>query len=376
MKIAILKETDQFESRIAASPDTVKAYIAAGHSVSIVRNAGTRAYFSDAEFSALGANIIDNNQQAVKDADLVLSINGADISLISHMKSGAGLMGLMNPTDHPEYVQACANAGINAFALEYIPRISRAQSMDVLSSQSNLAGYRSVLEAAGIYGRSLPMMMTAAGTVAPAKIFIMGAGVAGLQAIATARRLGAVTTATDVRPAAKEQVASLGAKFIAVENDEFKQAETAGGYAKQMSAEYLQLQAELTTSHVSKQDIVITTALIPGRPAPLLITKDMLNSMKPGSVLVDLAVERGGNVEGVVAGDIVTTENGVQIIGYLNWPSRMAADSSSLFAKNLKNLLPLLTAEDGSYTPNWEDEIIQGCALTKDGAIIHPRLKE
>ncbi len=246
--------------------------------------------------------------------------------------------------------------------------------MDVLSSQSNLAGYRSVVEAGSIYGRAFPMMMTAAGTVAPAKVFVMGAGVAGLQAIATARRLGAVTTATDVRPAAKEQVASLGAKFIAVENEEFKQAETAGGYAKQMSAEYQQLQAELTASHVAKQDIVITTALIPGRPAPRLISKTMLDNMKPGSVLIDLAVERGGNVEGAVAGEIVTTDNGVQIVGYLNWPSRMAADSSSLFAKNLKNLLPLVTAEDGSYTPDWEDEIIQGCALTKDGAIIHPRL--
>ena len=375
MKIAILRETAQFESRIAASPDTVKAYITAGHSVNIVKSAGKKAYFSDAEFSALGANIIEDNQEAVKDADIVLSVNGADTHLISQMKRGAGLMGLMNPTDHPDYVHACAQAGITAYALEYIPRISRAQSMDVLSSQSNLAGYRSVLEASGIYGRALPMMMTAAGTVAPAKIFIMGAGVAGLQAIATARRLGAVTTATDVRPAAKEQVASLGAKFIAVENEEFKQAETAGGYAKQMSAEYQQLQAELTASHVAKQDIVVTTALIPGRAAPRLITKDMLNSMKPGSVLVDLAIERGGNIEGAVAGEIVTTDNGVQIVGYLNWPSRMAADSSSLFAKNLKNLLPLMTAEDGSYAPDWEDEIIQGCALTKDGAIIHPRLK-
>ena len=374
MRIAILKETIEFESRIAASPDTVKAYIAAGHTVNIVKNAGIKAHFSDSEFSALGANLIDNNQLAVKDADLVLSVNGADTSLIAQMKRGSGLMGLMNPTDHPDYVQACANAGISAYALEYIPRISRAQSMDVLSSQSNLAGYRSVLEGAGIYGRALPMMMTAAGTVAPAKIFIMGAGVAGLQAIATARRLGAVTTATDVRPAAKEQVASLGAKFIAVENEEFKQAETAGGYAKQMSAEYQQLQAELTAKHVAKQDIVITTALIPGRPAPLLITKSMLNSMKPGSVLVDLAIERGGNVEGAMPGEIITTDNGVQIVGYLNWPSRMAADSSSLFAKNLKNLLPLVTAEDGSYAPDWEDEIIQGCALTKDGAIIHPRL--
>ena len=374
LKIAILKETAHLESRIAASPDTVKSYIAAGHTVNIVKNAGAKAHFSDADFSALGANLIEDNQQAVQDADIVLSINGADTSLIAQMKRGAGLVGLMNPTDHPDYIQACANAGITAFALEYIPRISRAQSMDVLSSQSNLAGYRSVLEGASIYGRALPMMMTAAGTIAPAKIFIMGAGVAGLQAIATARRLGAVTTATDVRPAAKEQVASLGAKFIAVENEEFKQAETAGGYAKQMSAEYQELQAELTASHVAKQDIVVTTALIPGRPAPRLITSEMVQSMRAGSVLIDLAIERGGNVEGAVAGEIVTTDNGVKIVGYLNWPSRMAADSSSLFAKNIKNLLPLVTAEDGHYAPDWEDEIIQGCALTKDGAIIHPRL--
>lgn len=374
MNIVILKETADYESRIAASPDTVKAYLAAGHTVSIVKGAGSEANFSDTVFSDLGATLLNDNIQAVQVADLVLSINGADADLIKHMKRGAGLMGLMNPTDQPDYVQACAAAGINAYALEYIPRISRAQSMDVLSSQSNLAGYRSVVEGASIYGRALPMMMTAAGTVAPAKIFVMGAGVAGLQAIATARRLGAVTTATDVRPAAKEQVASLGAKFIAVENDEFKQAETAGGYAKQMSDEYQQLQAELTANHVAKQDIVITTALIPGRPAPLLINKMMLNSMKAGSVLIDLAVERGGNVEGSVAGEIVTTENSVHIVGYLNWPSRMAADSSSLFAKNLKHLLPLVTADDGSYAPDWEDEIIQGCALTREGEIIHPRL--
>jgi len=375
LKIAILKETAALEARIAASPDTVKAYLAAGHSVTITKNAGLAANFADSEFVSLGASVAENNQQTIQDADLVLSINGADAELIRHMRSGTGLMGLMNPTDNPEYVQTCADAGITAFALEYIPRISRAQSMDVLSSQSNLAGYRCVVEGASIYGRALPMMMTAAGTVAPAKIFIMGAGVAGLQAIATARRLGAVTTATDVRPAAKEQVASLGAKFIAVENEEFKQAETAGGYAKQMSAEYQELQAELTASHVAKQDIVITTALIPGRPAPRLITKAMLNSMQAGSVLVDLAVERGGNVEGSVPGEIVTTDNGVKIVGYLNWPSRMAADSSSLFAKNLKSLLPLVTAEDGSYAPNWEDEIIQGCALTKNGEIINTRLK-
>ena len=247
--------------------------------------------------------------------------------------------------------------------------------MDVLSSQSNLSGYRSVVEGASIYGRAMPMMMTAAGTVAPAKCFIMGVGVAGLQAIATARRLGAVTTATDVRPATKEQVASLGAKFIAVENEEFKAAETAGGYAKQMSPEYQKLQAELTASHIAKQDIVITTALIPGRAAPLLVTKAMIETMRPGSVLVDLAAERGGNVEGAKAGKIVTTKNDVKIVGLLNWPSRMASDASNMFARNLKNFLPLVTAEDGSYAPDWDDDIIKGCALTKDGSVVHERLK-
>ena len=281
----------------------------------------------------------------------------------------------MNPTDNPKYAEACAKANVTAFALEYIPRISRAQSMDVLSSQSNLSGYRAVVEGASIYGRAMPMMMTAAGTIAPAKCFIMGVGVAGLQAIATARRLGAVTTATDVRPATKEQVASLGAKFIAVENEEFKEAETAGGYAKQMSPEYQKLQAELTASHIAKQDIVITTALIPGRAAPILVTKSMIANMRPGSVLVDLAAERGGNVEGAVAGKIVETKNGVKIVGLLNWPSRLASDSSAMFAKNLKNFIPLVTAEDGSYAPDWDDEIIQGCALTRDGKVIHERLK-
>ncbi len=375
MKIAVLKESGTHEARVAATPDIVKTYVKDGHDVSISKGAGVQAHFSDANYKDVGAKIATSNEACIKNADLVLSINGGSKALISKMKKGSGLAGLMNPTDHPDYVKACAKAGITALALEYIPRISRAQSMDVLSSQSNLAGYRSMVEAAAIYGRAFPMMMTAAGTIAPAKAFIMGAGVAGLQAIATARRLGAVTTATDVRPAAKEQVASLGAKFIAVENEEFKEAETAGGYAKQMSEEYQKLQAELTAKHIAKQDVVITTALIPGRPAPRLITKAMLETMAPGSVVVDLAVERGGNVEGVKPGEIVETKNGVKIVGYLNWPSRMAADASSLFAKNLKSLLPLLTAEDGAYAPDWDDEIILGCALTRDGEIVNERLK-
>jgi len=263
MKISVLNDTDGVEARVAATPGTVKGYVAAGHDVSLVKGAGALANFSDADYKAAGAKIVSTNAAAAKSADLVLSITGRDAKFVANLKKGAGITGLMNPTDNPKYAQACAKAGVTAFALEYIPRISRAQSMDILSSQSNLAGYRAVVEAGSVYGRAFPMMMTAAGTIAPAKVFIMGAGVAGLQAIATARRLGAVTTATDVRPAAKEQVASLGAKFIAVENEEFKAAETAGGYAKQMSPEYQKLQAELTANHIAKQDIVVTTALIP-----------------------------------------------------------------------------------------------------------------
>jgi len=380
LNITILNDTDyafgdNAEARVGATPDIVKSYVAAGHKVIVVKNAGKYANHYDDDYKAAGASISASNKVASKNADLVLSITGKDAKFVAGLKSGAGITGLMNPTDNPKYAQACAKANVTAFALEYIPRISRAQSMDVLSSQSNLSGYRAVVEGASIYGRAMPMMMTAAGTIAPAKCFIMGVGVAGLQAIATARRLGAVTTATDVRPATKEQVASLGAKFIAVENEEFKEAETAGGYAKQMSPEYQKLQAELTASHIAKQDIVITTALIPGRAAPILVTKSMIANMRPGSVLVDLAAERGGNVEGAVAGKIVETKNGVKIVGLLNWPSRLASDSSAMFAKNLKNFIPLVTAEDGSYEPDWDDEIIQGCALTRDGKVIHERLK-
>lgn len=374
MHIAVIKDAGPAERRVAATPDTVKGFIAAGHKITVTKGAGASADFPDAAYKEAGATIAASNAACVKNADLVFSINGSDAKLVGSLKKGTGITGFMNPTDNPKYAQACAKAGVTAFALDYIPRISRAQAMDVLSSQSNLSGYRSVVEAAGIYGRALPMMMTAAGTIAPAKVFVMGAGVAGLQAIATSRRLGAVTTATDVRPAAKEQVASLGAKFVAVENEEFKAAETSGGYAKEMSPEYQKAQAELTASHVAKQDVVITTALIPGRPAPKLIDKAMIESMKPGSVIVDLAVERGGNVEGSKKGEIVTTKNGVHIVGYLNWPSRMASDASNMFARNLKAFLPLVTSEDGAYAPNWDDEIIKGCALTKDGAVVHERL--
>ena len=374
MRIAVLNDRKPPEARVAATPDTVKAYVADGHAVAVVKGAGLGATFSDADYREAGAEIAATNAAAAKSADLVLSVGAGDARIANAMRKGAGFAGVMSPTDTASTIKAFADAGVLAFALDWIPRISRAQSMDVLSSQSNLAGYRSVVEAAGHYGRAFPMMMTAAGTVAPAKVFVMGAGVAGLQAIATARRLGAVTTATDVRPAAKEQVASLGAKFVAVENEEFKAAETAGGYAKQMSEDYQRQQAELVASHIAKQDIVVTTALIPGRPAPRLVTKSMLDTMRPGSVVVDLAAERGGNVEGVVPGEVTVTKGGVKVDGRLNWPSLMATDASHLFARNIKALLPLLTGEDGSFAPDMDDEIVKGCLLTRDGAVVNERL--
>ncbi len=279
----------------------------------------------------------------------------------------------MDPYGNEAALKPLADAGVSAFAMEFMPRITRAQVMDVLSSQANLAGYRAVVDGAGLYGRALPMMMTAAGTVPAAKIFIMGVGVAGLQAIATARRLGAVVTATDVRPATKEQVESLGAKFLAVEDDEFRQAQTAGGYAKEMSKEYQAKQAELTASHIAKQDIVITTALIPGRPAPKLVSAEMVASMKPGSVLVDLAVERGGNVEGAKLGEVVTTANGVKIAGYANMPGRMAATASSLYAKNLYAFVETMIDKSAkALAVNFDDELVKATLLTRDGAIVHP----
>ena len=374
MRIAVLNDVGGAEARVAATPDTVKAYVADGHAVTVAKGAGSGANFSDTAYKEAGATIAATNAAAVKGADLVLGVTAGDTALAKSMAKGAGLVGVMNPTDNADLLKTYAKAGVSVFALDWVPRISRAQSMDVLSSQSNLAGYRSVIEAAGHFGRAFPMMMTAAGTVAPAKVFVMGAGVAGLQAIATARRLGAVTTATDVRPAAKEQVASLGAKFIAVENEEFKAAETAGGYAKQMSDDYQRQQAELTAAHIAKQDIVVTTALIPGRPAPRLVTKAMLDSMSPGSVVIDLAAERGGNVEGVVPGKVTTTKGGVIIDGRLNWPSLMAGDASNLFARNIKALLPLLIGEDGSFAPDWDDEIVKGAGLLRDGAVVNERL--
>ena len=372
MRIAILKERHAGETRVAATPDTVKKFTAAGHVVAIEKGAGLTASVTDDAFAGAGAEM-GTLAAVLKGADALFSVQMPDDATLAKLAKGTLLVAHLDPHSAGTRAEALAKAGIDALAMEFVPRISRAQAMDALSSQSNLAGYRSIIEAAHIYGRAFPMMMTAAGTVAPAKAFIMGAGVAGLQAIATARRLGAVVSATDVRPASKEQVASLGAKFVAVEDEEFKQAETAGGYAKQMSPDYQAKQAELVAGHIAKQDIVVTTALIPGRPAPKLITKAMVESMKPGSVIIDLAAPNGGNCELTKADEIVTHQ-GVMIAGFSNLPGRLAADSSALYAKNLANLLPLLVGEDGARAPHWDDEIIQGMALTRDGAVVHPTL--
>ncbi len=309
---------------------------------------------------------------AVKDADVVLKVRRPNAIELAQYKPGTIVIAIMDPYGNDTALKAMADAGVTAFAMELMPRITRAQSMDVLSSQANLAGYRAVIDASAEYGRALPMMMTAAGTVPAAKVFVMGVGVAGLQAIATARRLGAVVTATDVRPAVKEQVQSLGAKFIAVEDDEFKQAETAGGYAKEMSKEYQAKQAALVADHIKKQDIVITTALIPGRPAPRLVTKDMVASMRPGSVIIDLAVERGGNVEGAKPGEVAAVD-GVKIVGHLNVAGRLAATASALYAKNLLTFLDLMIDKSTkSLAVPWDDEIVKATVLTRDGAIVHP----
>ncbi|MGO8923519.1 MAG: Re/Si-specific NAD(P)(+) transhydrogenase subunit alpha [Xanthobacteraceae bacterium] len=372
MKVAVIAETDADEPRVAATPETVKKMVALGATVAVQAGAGVKSGILDADYTAAGAAVAADPSS---DADIVVQVRRPEAPELSRLKKGAIVIGMMDPYGHENAVRAMADAGIIAFALELLPRITRAQVMDVLSSQANLAGYRAVIDAAAAFGRALPMMMTAAGTVPATRIFVMGAGVAGLQAIATARRLGAIVTATDVRPAAKEQVESLGAKFIAVEDDEFKAAETAGGYAKEMSKEYQAKQAALVAEHIKKQDIVITTALIPGRPAPRLISKDMVASMRPGSVVVDLAVERGGNVEGV-SPDAVTEINGVKIVGYRNVPGRLAATASSLYAKNVFAFLELLIDKKSkALTVNWDDEIIKATALTRDGAVVHPSFR-
>jgi NAD(P) transhydrogenase subunit alpha len=372
MKIAVAAEIDAGEPRVAATPETVKKMLGLGAEVAVEPGAGVKSGILDQDFTAAGASV---TADAVSGADIILKVRRPQASELSRYKKGAIVVAIMDPFGHDEALRRVADAGVIAFAMELLPRITRAQVMDVLSSQANLAGYRAVIDAAAEYGRALPMMMTAAGTVPATKVFVMGAGVAGLQAIATARRLGAIVTATDVRPAAKEQVESLGAKFIAVEDDEFRAAETAGGYAKEMSKDYQAKQAALVAEHVKKQDLVITTALIPGRPAPRLISAAMVSSMRPGSVIVDLAVERGGNVEGVKA-DAVADVGGVKIIGYSNVPGRLAATASSLYAKNLLAFLDvLIDKKTKSLAVNWDDEIVKATALTRDGAIVHPNFK-
>lgn len=369
--VFVPKEVDASETRVAASPETVKRLVALGFNVIVEKDAGAQSRIPDADFMAVGGTI--GKATDVAKADVVLKVRRPSDAELKAYKAGALVLAAMDPYGNDVAVASLAKAGVSALAMEFMPRITRAQSMDILSSQANLAGYQAVIDAAAEYDRALPMMMTAAGTVPAAKTFVMGAGVAGLQAIATARRLGAVVTATDVRPAAKEQVASLGAKFIAVEDDEFRAAETAGGYAKEMSREYQAKQAALVAEHIAKQDIVITTALIPGRPAPKLITAAMVASMKAGSVIVDLAVERGGNVEGSVAGKVVTTANDVKIIGHLNVPGRVAASSSLLFAKNLYTFLETMVDKESKVLSlNLEDELVKATLLTHGGKVVHP----
>jgi NAD(P) transhydrogenase subunit alpha len=337
--------------------------------VAVEPGAGVKSGIPDSDYAAAGATVAAD---ATQGADVVLKVRRPAAEELKSYKRGALVVAIMDPFGNDSALKAMAEAGVTAFAMELMPRITRAQSMDVLSSQANLAGYRAVIDASAEYGRAFPMMMTAAGTVPAARVFVMGVGVAGLQAIATARRLGAVVTATDVRPATKEQVESLGAKFLAVEDEEFKNAQTAGGYAKEMSKEYQAKQAALVTEHIKKQDVVITTALIPGRPAPRLVSAEMVKSMKPGSVLVDLAVERGGNVEGVQAGR-VTDVNGVKIVGHTNVPGRLAASASGLYAKNLLTFLEILIdKKEKKLAVNWDDEIVKSTALTRDGAVVHP----
>jgi NAD(P) transhydrogenase subunit alpha len=372
MKVAVPAEIDPAEPRVAATPETVKKMRTLGAEVTVETGAGVKSGVPDGDYAAAGATIAGSAADTVSEADVVLKVRRPTSSELSGYKRGALVIAIMDPFEHEAEIGALAQAGVTGFAMELMPRITRAQSMDVLSSQANLAGYRAVIDGAAEYERALPMMMTAAGTVPAARVFVMGAGVAGLQAIATARRLGAVVTATDVRPAAKEQVESLGAKFIAVMDEEFKQAETAAGYAKEMSREYQTKQAALVADHIKKQDIVITTALIPGRPAPRLISREMVASMRLGSVIVDLAVERGGNCE-LAQPDQVVDADGVKVVGFANVPGRLAASASSLYAKNLYAFLEILI-DKSTKAPavKWDDEIVKATALTRDGAVVHP----
>jgi H+-translocating NAD(P) transhydrogenase subunit alpha len=378
MKVAIVKERRAHERRVAASPDSVKRMVGMGLDVTAETGAGDGAHFSDAAFAAAGASIAANAEAALAGADTVLKVQrpliGDDGGMdeLKHIKPGAALIGLLQPAQNPADIEAYARAGILAFAMELVPRITRAQAMDVLSSQANLAGYKAVIEAAAEFGRAFPMMMTAAGTIKAARVLVMGAGVAGLQAIATARRLGAIVSATDVRAAAKEQVESLGATFITVDDEAARTAETAGGYAREMGEDYQRRQRERITEALRRTDIVICTALIPGRPAPVLLTDAMVAELAPGSIIVDLAIEAGGNVEGSRPEEVVVTPNGVKISGPVNMPSRIAADASQLYARNLVSFLALLIDRDRNLKVDTADEIIKATLLTENGAVVNP----
>ena len=372
MKLVTPKESHPQETRVAISPETAKKYRGLNLNVVIESGAGEGAGFADAEYEASGARLEDGREALFASADLVLKVRAPTSSELSAMKPGTALVGLLSPYDARESVDAYAAAGVDAFAMELMPRISRAQSMDVLSSQANLAGYKAVIDASAEFARAMPMMMTAAGTVPPARVFVLGAGVAGLQAIATARRLGAIVSATDVRPAVKEQVESLGASFVMVESEEAQAAETAGGYAREMSEDYRRRQAELVAAHLAKQDIIVTTALIPGRPAPVLVTGEMVESMKRGSIIVDLAVEQGGNCPLSRPGEIVE-HHGVRIMGHVNVPGRLPVDASALYARNLYNFVSLFVdRESGVVEFDWDDEVVTGTGLTRSGNVVHP----
>jgi NAD(P) transhydrogenase subunit alpha len=380
MKVAIIKERRAHERRVAASPDTVKHMAGMGLEPLVESGAGAEAYFPDDAYSAAGAMIVADAVAALADADIVLKVQrplqggGDGPDEVGLMKRGAVLIGLLQPLRYPEDAKAYAKAGLAAFAMELMPRITRAQTMDVLSSQANLAGYRAVLDAAAEFGRALPMMMTAAGTIKAARVLVMGAGVAGLQAIATARRLGAIVSATDVRAAAKEQVQSLGATFITVDEEAMQAAENEGGYAREMDEDFQRRQREKITETLRRTEIVICTALIPGRKAPILLTEAMVAALMPGSVVVDLAVESGGNVEGSRAGEIVTTANGVKLVGHINMASRVPVDASQLYARNLLAFLALIVDKEGRLRIDTADEIVKAALLTLDGAIVNPRL--
>jgi NAD(P) transhydrogenase subunit alpha len=373
MKLGIPKETRPNETRVAATPETVKKFKALGVEILVESGAGAGAHFADSDYAAAGATLVSARDALA--ADIVLKVQRPTAEELPHVRKGALLVAILSPYADRALVSQYATQGVNVFAMEFMPRITRAQSMDVLSSQSNLAGYKAVIDAAALFGRAFPMMMTAAGTIAAARVLVMGVGVAGLQAIATAKRLGAIVSATDVRLATKEQVQSLGGTFVAVEDEETKQAETSGGYAKEMSDGYKKKQAALIAETIRKQDIVITTALIPGRPAPVLVSEEMVRTMKPGSIIIDLAAEQGGNCPLSKAGETIEV-NGVKIVGAVNLAGRLAADASSLYARNLFNFIsPLVDKATQVLKIDWNDEIIKGTCLSRDGEVIHPALK-